>query len=262
MKNKICVITSTYANFNVEEALDGISKSGFKFVELINVPNFATHISLETKDIKQELNLYKKYGVELLALGAGYGRMMKDDTIINFKKVIDAAQLLGVKVIDADTGEVKNKKDEEKFYKDIKTLGDYASTKDVTICLELHGDWCTNGKIAAEIVKKINHPNVKITYDTGNSIFYGDTRPEDDIKYAIPHMGNLHIKDKRGGYKVWDFPALGEGDVDFDKIFSLLKNYTGPMSVEVELDGKKNFIKVVNDAVKRSYDFLKGYSLV
>ena len=258
MKNKIGVITSTYAHFNAEEALEGLSKTGVKYVELITVPGFLEHISLKPEDIDNTLNICKKYGVELYII-AGHGRMLKEDSVKSFKEVIDAASLLGVDYIDTDTGEIKDDSDKDVFYKDIKILGEYAASKGVTIGIETHGNWCNNGKIASEVIKKIDNPNVKITYDPANSIFYGDTRPEDDIKYAIPFLGHLHVKDKRGGKGVWDFPVLGEGELDFNKIFGLLKDYEGPMTLEIELDGKKHPIDEVNDAVKHSYEFLKGY---
>ena len=260
MKNKVGVITSTYANFDTEEALEGISKTGVKYVELITVPGFLEHISLKPEDADDTLDICKKYGVELYAI-AGHGRMLKENSVKSFKEVIDAASLLGVDYVDTDTGEIKDDNDKNIFYKDIKVLGEYAAGKGVTIGIETHGNWCNNGKIASEVIKKINNPNVKITYDPANSIFYGDTRPEGDIKYAIHFLGHLHVKDKRGGKGVWDFPVLGEGELDFDKIFSLLKNFEGPMTLEIELDGKKNPINEVNDAVRRSYEFIKSYGL-
>jgi len=262
MKNKIGVVSSTYAHYNTEEALEGLSKTGFKYVELITFPGFLDHISLNLEKIKETLDVCKKHGVELFGIG-GYGRLLKGEgSIYAFKKVIDLASLIGINYITTDTGEIKDETGKELFLKEIRILGDYADEKDVTIGIEIHGDWCKNGKIAAGLIEEINHQNIKITYDTGNTIFYGNTRPEDDIKYALPFMGHIHLKDKRGGYKVCDFPALGEGDIDFDKIFSFLKDYDSSISVEVEFDGKKHPVDEINGALKRSYNFLKKYGVV
>lgn len=259
MKNKISVVTSTYAHYGVEETMESVSKIGLEFIELIDVPDFGSHVSLDKSKTQDTLDLCKKYNLGMEALGAGYGRLGKPDGINTFKNIIDVASLLGISIIDADVGTIKNDADKAQFYKDINILGDYGSEKGVKIGLEPHGDWYCNGKNAAEIVKKINHPNIKVTYDTANVIFYGNTRPEEDIKHVLPYLGHLHLKDKSGEPKSYDFPILGEGYLDFDKIMSQVKDYDGLISLEIELDGKDKPIEIVHDAVKESYEFLKKY---
>ena len=57
----------------------------------------------------------------------------------------------------------------KKFYKDISKIASYASSKDVTVCLEMHGGWCNTGKKGAEIVKTINNPSIKLNYDSNTT---------------------------------------------------------------------------------------------
>ncbi len=262
MENKIGVVSSTYAYYNTEEALNDLAETEFKFIELVTVPGLIEHISLDPKKSSEVLNICKKYGIELFRIGA-YGVLMKgENSLNNFKKILNITDSIGIDYVTTDVGEIKDKTDKKLFLKEIRMIGDYAGEKNINIGIEIHGDWCKNGKIAADLIKEINHPNVKITYDTGNTIFYGDAKPEDDIKYVIPYMGHLHLKDKRGGHKIYDFPALGEGDIDFNKIFNLIKDYHGSISIEVELDGEKHPISEINNSLKNSYDFLKNYGLV
>ena len=56
----------------------------------------------------------------------------------------------------------------------------------------------------------------------------------------IPYMANVHLKDKRGGKGVWDFPEPGAGTVDFGSILRQLDEagYSGPLSVEIEFQGE------------------------
>ena len=267
MIKNIAVVTSTYPNYNGSQAIEDISKAGFKYIELASAPEYFEHIPRPENGVTKEivssvLKELKDHDLTLQAI-AGHTRLMKEDSVKNFKTVIDFANLANVKFINTDTGEVKDSKDEKKFYSDIKELADYAKDKDVTICLEMHGNWCNNGKIGAEIIKKINHPNIKLNYDTGNVIFYGNVRPEEDLPYALEYMGYIHLKDNGSGkYKDWNFPALGQGIVDFDKIFNILKDFNGPASVEIEFDGKERSLEEINKAVKISYDFLKSHGLV
>jgi L-ribulose-5-phosphate 3-epimerase len=267
MKSKIGVVTSSYPNFTGTEAMDGISKAGFKYIELASAPAFFEHMPRPEKSTDQNtvdglLDLCKKYGLVLQTI-AGHTRLMKEDSVKNFKAVLDFADLAGVRFVTTDTGEVNNAGDEKKFYDDVAELAEHAKDKDITICFEMHGNWCNNGRKGAEIIKTIDHPSVKLNYDTGNVILYGGTRPEEDLEYALGHMGHLHLKDHgTGKIGEWDFPALGNGVLDFDKIFDLLKDYTGPSSVEVEFEGKEHTLDEINQAVKQSFDFLNSYGYV
>jgi L-ribulose-5-phosphate 3-epimerase len=267
MKSKIGVVTSTYPNFSGTEAMEGISKAGFKYIELASAPAFFEHMprpekSTDKKVVDDLLELCKKYGLTFQTI-AGHTRLMQEDSVENFKAVLDFAGLAGVRFVTTDTGEVKNADDEKKFYDDIAELADHAKDKGITICFEMHGKWCNNGRKGAEIIKTIEHPNIKLNYDTGNVILYGNTRPEEDLKYALPYMGHLHLKDHgTGKLGEWNFPALGSGVLDFDKIFDLLKDYEGPSSVEMEFEGKEHTLDEINQAVKESFEFLNKYGFV
>lgn len=266
MKNKIGVVTSTYPNFNADEAMDGISKAGFKYVELASAPNFFEHIiprpeEAGEKDVKNLLAQCEKYGLGLTCI-AGHTRLMTEKGVENFKKVLDYAEMAGVYYVTTDTGEVKEEDDKKRFFDDMGELGEYAKSKNVTICLEMHGNWCNNAKTGVEIVETVGHPNVRLNYDTGNVSLYGGVRPEKDMKHALPYMAYLHLKENGGGLKEWNFPALGDGNNNFKKIFRFIKGYEGPISVEIEFDGKERTLDEINEAVKRSYDFLKENRMV
>jgi len=261
MKNIIGVMSSTYVHYGLSDALRGIANSGFKYIELCSIPGMMDHVFFDADDIKKCGKLCKEYGIKILGIGA-HERLMKEDAVKNFKKCIDLAGDLEVGYITTGTGNVESEEDRIKFYREISLLGEYAAKRNISICLEIHGDWLNNGKVATDVVKDINMGNIKINYDTANVIFYGNTRPEKDIKNALGNLGYVHLKDKRGGYKVWDFPALGEGEIDFKVIFEALQEYKGPMCVEIELDGKEHSLEEVDEAVKTSYLFLKDFGLV
>ncbi|MHB1376188.1 MAG: sugar phosphate isomerase/epimerase family protein [Candidatus Humimicrobiaceae bacterium] len=267
MKKNIAVVTSTYPNYSGKEAIEGISKAGFKYIELASAPSYFEHIprpelGVDKEIVDKVLKECKDHGLTVQSI-AGHTRLMKEDSVKNYKKVLDFAYLAGVKFSTTDTGEVKGKDDEKKFYSDIREIGDYAKDKGITICLEMHGSWCNNGKIGAEIIKTANHSNIKLNYDTGNVIFYGNVRPEEDLKYALPYMGYIHLKDDGSGkFQDWNFPALGEGILDFNKIFETLKQFDGPGSVEIEFDGKEHSLAEIDKAVKTSYYFLKKHRML
>jgi sugar phosphate isomerase/epimerase len=266
MKNKIGVVTSTYPNYNTVEALEGISEAGFKYIELASAPAYFEHIipspeKASEEDVQNVLNLCKKYGIVLYCI-AGHTRLLTKTGLADFKKVLDYAGMAEIGFVTTDVGEIENEDSKKQFFHDIQEIGDYAKSKSVTVCLEMHGKWCNNGKTGSEIIEKVNHPNIRLNYDTGNVMLYGGVRPEEDIKNALPYMAFMHIKDDGGKLFEWNFPALGDGNVDFEKILELLKDYNGPISLEVEFDGKERTLQEINTAVKKSYDFLQDHGMV
>jgi len=75
------------------------------------------------------------------------------------------------------------------------------------------------------LMQDINHEYLKINYDTGNSASLG-YNPTIEFECYGNWITDIHIKDRvYGGTTV----PLGEGDVDFPQVFSLLRrmNYNG-----------------------------------
>ena len=98
--------------------------------------------------------------------------------------------------------------------------------------------------ILSEMKKR--HSNVGICGDTANS-FFVDTPPEDIYSAFKDDIKHIHVKDylvsePDGGesrYKSRDGKyirevALGSGSVDFKKLFSLLPDYSGDISMEFD----------------------------
>ncbi|HKB42163.1 MAG TPA: TIM barrel protein, partial [Gemmataceae bacterium] len=135
---------------------------------------------------------------------------------------------------------------------------------EITITLEIHGELTATGRKSAELMEKVNRPNVRINYDTANCEYFGAVRAEDDLPSALPWVALVHLKDKVGGHRVWNFPALGIGHVYFAKIFRMLRqgDYTGPLSVEVEFRGHPwPPLAAVNRAMRKLYNYLNRLGL-
>lgn len=122
-------------------------------------------------------------------------------------------------------------------YEALARAGDAAARHGVTIVLETHPDLGTNGAVAAVTMRAVNHPNVRVNWDPANVYYYNencDGRREFDL--ALPFVAAVHLKDTGGGFHAWDFPALGEGVVDFAYILGRLRDsgFSGPCTMEIE----------------------------
>lgn len=255
------VSTNTYHGFSLEEALTGIAKAGFPYVELACVEGWTNHFSVinhREEDLKKLRNALSRLGLQVASISA-HSDLSTPEGVSYLEKALDLARVLGARVVNTGTIEEENKKGI--LISNLQVLASEAAKRGVKIGLEIHGDFLKDGRAACELMEELNHPAVGINYDTGNVIFYGGVRPEEDVENCLPWIVHFHLKDKRGGYKVWDFPPLGEGDIDFGKIFALAReeNIEVPWSVEIEFDGKfQHSREFVDQAVKKSFDYLQS----
>ncbi len=112
-----------------------------------------------------------------------------------------------------------------------------------------------NPRSFLSLLSYIEHPNVKVNYDTGNSAFMGYD-PEEEINTYGDKISVVHIKDrKKGGPSV----KLGTGDVDFEKVFKTLKSigYKGQFTLQACRPERSTYSAEVN-YVKEQFEILKA----
>ena len=241
MKFNIGGHTNSYHTHTLDEALEGIAAAGFKYVELSAVEGWTEHVPLEPSDgdladLKAKL---ARLGLTPLSL-SGHSDLTTAHGLEVARKAVDLCVRLGVSLLNtAIGGHYSEDENKEAFMSNIHELADYAALRHINVGLEVHGDIMATAALSVPIMQEIGRGNVGINYDTANCIFYGGVQAVDDLRTAAPHLVSVHLKDKVGGLKVWDFPAVGEGEVDFAAIFGVLEEigYTGPLSVEIEFQG-------------------------
>jgi L-ribulose-5-phosphate 3-epimerase len=119
----------------------------------------------------------------------------------------------------------------------LRRAGEIARRHGVVIVLETHPDLGTNGDVHRETMKRINHPNVRVNFDTGNITYYNQAADVvAELKKIIDYVATVELKDHGGRSLSWDFPALGRGKIDFAGVLRVLREhgYSGPITIEVE----------------------------
>jgi sugar phosphate isomerase/epimerase len=127
--------------------------------------------------------------------------------------------------------------EKEVIYERLRQAGDMAKKHGVTIALETHPDLGTNGDVHLETMKRINHPNVRVNFDTGNIDFYNENADAPtELKKIVDYVATVEVKDHDGKYMSWNFPSLGRGVVNIPEVLRILKEhgYAGPVTMEVE----------------------------
>lgn len=113
-----------------------------------------------------------------------------------------------------ENSQIKTRDDADKLLQALASPLETAAKKNVTLAIETELPAATS----IEWVTRVDHPYLKICYDTGNAAANGyDVVAE--IKQLAAYLSHIHLKDrKRGGPNV----LLGAGDVPFGDFFRAL----------------------------------------
>lgn len=270
MKRIIAVNSNSYHGFLLEDAVKGIKDAGFNYIELTATKGWTEHVfpTMSFNKLWQIKELLIE--AELIPISlSGHTNLMDDNRFDDFIANIRLAHFFGSKYIVSSIGEAHLKDKAElsdlETAANIKRLIPYLTKYNLILVLENHGRHAS-GKKLKEIVEQIDSKRVAINYDTANAVFYGDFDLAKDLKNSVDKISHFHLKDKAGAQDEWNFPALGQGEIDFKSLFKILaeNNNNSPFSIEIEFteEGPAD-LKEVNQAVKDSANFLKdrGFKL-
>jgi L-ribulose-5-phosphate 3-epimerase len=144
----------------------------------------------------------------------------------------------------------------------LKKVGDIAKRHGVTIGLESHPDLGTNGDVHVETMKAINHPNIRVNFDSGNITYYNKGRDAvSELKKCIDYVGTAEFKDHNGELETWNFPVLGKGIVDIPGVLKVLKDhgYAGPITLEIEgVKGVKRSKEQIKKEIAESAAYVRS----
>jgi sugar phosphate isomerase/epimerase len=117
----------------------------------------------------------------------------------------------------------------------LRSLGDYAKPKNVTVVIESHGDF-TDSPALLEILQKADSPNVALLWDAHHTFVSGKEQPEDTVRQLGRYIRHTHLKDSVPAGNDRRYVLTGTGDVPVKRqIAALVKiGYRGFYSFEWE----------------------------
>jgi L-ribulose-5-phosphate 3-epimerase len=100
----------------------------------------------------------------------------------------------------------------------------------------------------------VDQPNLGVGLDTANLILYGKANPVDAAGIIGPHVKSIHAKDGKwptDPRKLGKEVLIGTGDVDFEKVFAILRNfgYAGAVTIERETQGPQQIADVKKEKI-------------
>ena len=152
------------------------------------------------------------------------------------------ANALGVKIIRVMGGNAKEELSKAEMVDNIiagfKKAVKIAEKYDVIFALENHGTVVNDGPTLVRIIEEVGSPHLRITMDTGNFCWAGNSLEEAYGYFAqvSPYVANVHLKDFVYEDNEVKFVPLGDGLIDFKKVFGTLAsaNYDGAILCEYE----------------------------
>jgi L-ribulose-5-phosphate 3-epimerase len=158
-----------------------------------------------------------------------------DEGIAQFGRAADVARQMGVKILFVSVKEGDAPRAE--VYRRLRAMGDLAGERDVILAVETHPAVAHNAEAALATMAGVDHARVRLNFDTGNIYFYNEGADAvAELARVAPYVAAVHLKETDGGYRSWNFPALGEGVVDFPAVFRILaeRGFQGPCTMELE----------------------------
>jgi sugar phosphate isomerase/epimerase len=250
--------TNSYHTYGFDEALAGIAAAGFKGVELSAVPGWTEHVDLDDDpaDVRRKV---EEHGLTAVSL-SGHSDLTTSDGLAHGIKAVEWAGRYGLKVVcSAVGGHESADENESAFLANVGELADAADAAGVVVALEIHGDIMASSDVTLPLLEKVGRDSIKVNYDTANVEYYSGDTAMDDLPKITGELAHVHLKETTGGKGNWNFPAIGDGHVDFARVLEILRDagYSGPVSVEIEFEGEPwPSLDDVNAAMRRSYEHL------
>ena len=288
---KIAGHTMGTPEYTVLEAIKLFHDIGIDGAEIVVQDGYRSGISAAC--LPEELEAVKRAaaenGIEISALTPynSYFNDLNDELrqkeIDDICKVIDACQFLGAHYIRiyggnlqaGDTAHLPERR--QRLVEAMRFLGDKAAEKDVTLVIENHfNTMCVSARESVDMIREINHPNVRILYDQANLSFTGKEDYQEAIAVQQDYVAYMHVKDlvfKEGVAFTSDEVShpdeskrnvytriVGEGVVPWPEILRSVRErgYDGWLSMEYERRWHPDDIPDASIGMKKGADYLKA----
>ncbi len=258
MKNILACATSCFGKIiNLTNIIEEISKIGVKGLEIMAIPYWFEHI--DPSNINEEKIILlkeklKEADLTIVAL-SGHSELGEKCGAEQFLERIELAAKLGVKVVSTGSGNIRNELQQENFKIALKESANLAKRLNVSIALENGGNYIPNGEKTEKLLRDLDLPNLGVNYDPANAMSWSKVNSLEDIKIVLPRLLHFHVKDFKPGTK-W-YPPIGDGVIDFDSLFILLKEIDYEGHFTIEIDNDENDMNIALERITKSLKYLK-----
>jgi inosose dehydratase len=249
MRRILSCFTNCYGPAGVWAAVERIRETGIEHLELaLRGHNFGGLVIPESAVITEKADdataqafcdhLFE-HGVSVSGCNVGGADIRHREGVeLTERRLEFAARWFGVDVCVSGASQPANADERRAIVEHLRRLGDTAGELSITLALETHKGPTQNADAMLALMDEVNHEHVRLNFDTGNIAYYNQgADPCDELEKVKHLVRNVHVKDNRGGYEDWYFPALGDGGgVNFERVRQILDgtSFTGAYTIEIE----------------------------
>jgi inosose dehydratase len=249
MQRILSCYTNCFGAAGVWSAAEQIKDSGLRFLELaLRGHNFGGLVIPESAVVTEKADdatarefrdHLERQGVKVSGCNVGGADLRtREGFELTERRIHFAGRWFGAKICVSGAGQPADQGERRTVVDHLRRLGDAAGERGMTLALETHKGPTQNARAMLALMDEIAHPHVQLNFDTGNIAYYNDQADPctelDQVKHLVK---NVHLKDNRGGFQDWYFPALGDGgSVDFTRVRQILDGvgFAGPYTIEIE----------------------------
>jgi L-ribulose-5-phosphate 3-epimerase len=185
----------------------------------------------------------QRHGVNVSGCNVGGADIRTQEGLeLTERRIRFAARWFHVKICVSGAGQPSDAIERRTIVAHLRRLGDVAGECGLDLALETHKGPTQNAEAMLNLIGDVDHSHVRINFDTGNIAYYNQgVDPCNELEKVKQFVRNVHVKDNRGGFEDWYFPALGDGGaVDFTRVRAILDGvgFHGPYTIEIEGIGR------------------------
>jgi inosose dehydratase len=249
MNRVISCYSNSYGPAGVRPAVSQIAKAGLGFVELaLRGHDFGGLVIPESvvltersddREVAEFVAWLEAHRVSVSGCNIGGADLRTDEGFERTRLRLEfAGRAFRPIVAVSGAGQPSDESERRLVVDRLKRLGDLAGTLGMVLTLETHKGPTQNARAMLELMEEVDHPAVGLNFDTGNMAYYNEGYDPAIELEAVKHLvRSVHLKDNRGRFEDWYFPAVGDGGaVDFVRIREILDavGYVGPYTIEIE----------------------------
>jgi inosose dehydratase len=240
MDRIVSVSTMAFDGYSLEVALDELAALGVRYVEPASVDKIFQHLVEEDFCDRRATWLRNELAARRLACLSLSVHMdlTGSDAVERFHHRLAFARNIGARCVNSIAGPAGRL---EEFRKNIGAIADRARDLGVVIALENHGDLLDRGQQALDFIREVNHPAVRVNYDTGNAWYYskGQISPVEELALLAPVVAHVHVKTPKIVDGLLRWVALGDGILDLPALAGVLKKQMPGVPVSYELSPRQ-----------------------
>jgi inosose dehydratase len=249
MKRVLSCYTNCYGAAGVWTAVERIRETGINHLELAlrghNLGGLVIPESVvvtegaDDKTAQAFCDHLARHGIAISGCNVGGADILTREGVeLTERRIRFAARWFGVKACISGAGRPADSAERRAMVEHLRRLGNTCAQCGLTLAIETHKGPTQNGRAMLDLIDEVDHPQVRLNFDTGNIAYYNEGADACAELEQVKHLvHNVHLKDNRGGFEDWYFPALGAGGrVEFALVRRILDGvgFAGPYTIEIE----------------------------